>query len=119
VAEASRRHEGDARPAPLDHEVGRERGGVDDALYRAGIGAEAREHPAHAGQHALFGRVAARELLRDLEPAGAVGEHDVGEGAADVDAEEGPPRAAPHRSARARAVASGSISAPDSSRTTP
>ena len=72
----------------LDHRVGDQSSAVDDAFQLGDVDSVAGQHHLQALQH-RFGRIARRrQLLVDGEPtAFVVQQGEVGEGAADVDAE--------------------------------
>ena len=86
VAEAFGRDEGGAGAAPFDQRIGGERGAVDDAGERGGCEAGAGTDLVHAVEDGVFGRGVGGQDL-DREEARRGFEHDVGEGAADIDAE--------------------------------
>lgn len=96
VAKAARGDQAQPRAFPLEHEIGRQRGGVDEAgdLRRiAGCGVEAL---ADGGQHSADRIVGRGQRLDVVDRTQRVGEHEIGEGAADIDADEdAPPGHAP------------------------
>ena len=99
VAEAPRGDHGRPRPAALERGVGGHRGAVGDPLHAVELDGEA----ADARHHALG--VVARRRRRFFQPDGArrlVVEHEVGEGAAHVDAEPEHGVSAPGTSAARR-----------------
>ena len=88
IAEAARREQCGAGAFALDDGVGDQRGAVDDAVHVGGLGLAALERLAqHLGDgHRRIGRRG--QDLADGEVAGRVVDQDqVGEGAADVDAD--------------------------------
>src|SRR5215470_17601003 len=110
VAEAARRDHADLRPAPLEQRVGTDRGAVHDAAAGGGS-AERREAIGKTDRLVA----AARRHLRGAEAAArGVEPEKVGEGAADVDADDD---AVTHVAARSAAVPSSST-APSSRSTT-
>ncbi len=82
VAEAARRDETDGADAPLDDRVGDERGPVGERRAGAGHAPDGGE----AVEHASGGVVGRRRHLERAHPPCSVPGHEVGEGAADVDA---------------------------------
>jgi hypothetical protein len=86
VAEAFGRQQRRFRALALDHGVGRQRRAMDDEAHllrcNAGVGGDRM----HGDQHAVFGRTRGGECLRRKAPF-ADFERDIGERAADVEAE--------------------------------
>ena len=75
-----------ARALALDHRVGGERGAVDDQRHLVRGDAARLHRLREALAHAFFGRVGCRQHLR-REPLSPSLEHDIGEGAADIDSD--------------------------------
>ena len=84
VAEAVGRDQRGARAAPLDDRVGGKRRAVDEHVDVGEMQARIAEHQPRAVEHALLGPLRRGQHLAG-EPLGAAIEHDVGEGAADID----------------------------------
>ena len=91
VAEPLGRHQEGPGPLPLDDEVGAERRAMHGLLHVGHGRPRPLEQRVEALQHALGGVAGRREVLADHDGArGHILEREVGEGAADVEAE--PPR---------------------------
>ena len=83
VAEPPRRDQGGPRPPPLQHRVGRHGravGQAGDLLVRP-------EQDTEPFQHRLGGIAGRQDLLHPQRPAGQRLRHQIGEGAADIDAD--------------------------------
>ena len=88
VAEAGRGQQRGACAAPLDQRIGEERRGVDHARHLRRRAAGTAQHLQRARQRPARGVVGRGAFLPDGGPAGVgVVQDEVGEGAADVDAE--------------------------------
>ena len=92
VAEPRRGHEGQLAAGALQDDVGRERRAVHQAHHLGGIHVLGPEHLGDAQGHALTRIVGGRGHLGDRHTTVGVAEHDVGERAPDVHAEEAAPR---------------------------
>ena len=87
----------------LDQSVGGKRRAVDDEVHVAGRDVRRGDHRAHDREYALFGRARRRQALRGVTPL-ADFEGDIGEGAADIDAEPDCGRRSHARNAPATAI---------------
>jgi hypothetical protein len=88
VPKTLRGQEAGRDPAALDQRIGDQRRAVDDVAHLGRRDAVALQQAAHAFQHGLFGGVRRGQHLAVEQPPVARVEHDeVGEGAADVDAD--------------------------------
>ena len=78
-----------ARAAPLDERIRRERGAVHDLAYRGTRNAVPRQQLVHAVQHAGGEIVGAGQHLAGHHATGrSLQQHEIGERAADVDAQD-------------------------------
>src|SRR6185436_7977671 len=105
VLEALGGEDGRHRALLLEDGVGGDGGAVDEALDVGWPGAGQGQHTGDRGADALEEVFRRARDLRQCQPPGVVEGHDVGEGAADVDADlhRGPPwrRSGYHRTSRA------------------
>jgi hypothetical protein len=97
VLEALGGEDGGHRALVLEDRVGRDGGAVDEALDVGGLRAGQGEHPGDRGRDAVQEVLGRAGHLRQRQAALGVEGHDVGEGAADVDADlhRDPPWARP------------------------
>ncbi len=87
VAEARRGQQGDARALALDQRVGDERGRVDGDVDIGPADRGVGQQRGHALLHATRGIVRRGQALAQGHRAGFVHQNEIGEGAADIEAE--------------------------------
>ena len=88
VAEALRREEAGRHAAPLDQRIRDQRRAVDDVPHLGRRDTVLRQQSAHAVQHRLFGRMRrGQHLAVEQATVARIQHHQIGEGAADIDAD--------------------------------
>ena len=97
VAMAFGRQQADSRPLALQEHVGRDRGAVDDALgfgqQRCALATEPGSEQPQPIENPDRGIIRRRRELFECRPAIIVDRHEIGKGAADIDADAIHPRA--------------------------